>query len=148
MVRARTAPFVDSVQAELPVAAPATMPEIRAETNTSSATPIPEPVDSSAATVVETLQGWPDLIAAGSEFKHPFPVEKGKLKIQLVDGPSGMEMTSEAVLTWKPTNNDVGSHELKLRVEQSAGPSFERPKIEVVSEELAKSVGGCLGTRC
>lgn len=55
-----------------------------------------------------------------------------------------MTVTPDGKLSWTPTNNDVGLHELKLRVELPSGPFFERPKVEVVSIELGKSVGGDL----
>ncbi|MBL8816403.1 MAG: trypsin-like peptidase domain-containing protein [Planctomyces sp.] len=130
IVRARTAAFADAAQTEFPAPTPAT--------------PNPEPARSPASEAVEILQGWPQLIAAGSKFEHQFPVDRGMLKIQLVDGPPGMQVNAEGLLTWMPTNAHAGLHELKLRVEQPSGPFFERPKIEVVNEELAKSVGGDL----
>ena len=147
ILRARTTAFVDvdRVQSQPPAASSRTAEsEARADAKPSPVMPIPEPTRTPAAKTVDLFNAWPDLIAAGREFSHQFPVRNDELQIQLIDGPSGMKMNPDGKLIWAPTNKDVGQHELKLRVELPSGPFFERPRIEVVSVELAKSVDGDL----
>lgn len=96
------------------------------------------------ARVAGFMENWPVLIPAGSEFRHSFPAGRDGVRVELVDGPSGMTMDTGGLLAWTPTSDQVGLHELKIKVENSSGPYFERPQIEVISEELARSVRGDL----
>ena len=147
VLRARTAAFADVDRVQSPAPAPSAKkiaPEGRADSKPPLSMPTPEPSRTPAAKTVNLFDAWPNLIAAGKEFTHQFPVEKDKLQIQLIDGPSGMKVNPDGRLSWTPTNKDVGLHELKLRVELPSGPFFERPKVEVASIELAKSVDGDL----
>lgn len=144
VLRARTPAFLEPAKNGPVADAPAISSHLASDSTPPAVVPTPATVNSTASGIADILRGWPTMISVGREFRHQFPVEKGKLDVQLVDGPSGMKISADGVLTWLPTNKDTGSHEFKLRFERSAGPFFERPQVEVVSEELAKSVKGDL----
>jgi serine protease Do len=88
------------------------------------------------------LDSFPKLLAEGQPFAFQFP--RNGASFELMDGPSGMRLTPDGKLTWTPTAQHVGIHELKIRVERDGKPTIERPSLEVVDRALVEAAGGDL----
>lgn len=105
----------------------------------------PIPSESSSApppkgdTVARRSDLLPARIAEGEEFNHQLP-EKPESKYHLMNGPKGLKLENN-IVTWKPGSDDVGSHQLKLKIIQGNQASFVWVDLEVVSQDLIKHVG-------
>lgn len=89
------------------------------------------------------LNGFPKMIPAGREFRFQFKMPP-QTSLELMSEIPGMVLTRQGDLRWKPTEKDVGRHELKIRITQNGQNSFERPQLEVIDEELFASLDGDL----
>ncbi len=66
------------------------------------------------------------------------------VELAMMSGPDGLNLNSSGSLKWTPKANQVGEHELKIRVRENKQQAFVRPKIEVIDRELFDAVGGDL----
>lgn len=131
---ARTAPFV------VPSATPGTTP-LTANGKPSDEPAAPDdPQRAAAAAVTGTL---PRLVVEGRPLTHQLS-RQPETKYELMSGPDGLSISGDGKVSWTPTAEQVGVHELKIRVGRGRTESFERPSIEVVDRALADSVGGDL----
>lgn len=95
------------------------------------------------ASISGLLERFPSRIVAGKLFQFSFPIPQ-QTSIELMSQLAGLTLTPKGELRWTPTADQVGVHELKIRVEQGGGTVFLRPTLEVIDEELAASVRGDL----
>ena len=65
-------------------------------------------------------------------------------RFTLESGPKGLTLTPAGELAWSPGKDQVGKHELKVRVQSGADSTLARAEIEVVSAEDAAAVKGDL----
>ncbi len=88
-------------------------------------------------------KGFPSRIVAGQLFQFQLTVSK-EMSVALMSQLPGVSLTPEGDFRWTPSADQVGVHELKIRVKQGGEVTFVRPKLEVVDQDLAASVGGDL----
>lgn len=137
LLSARTAAFAT------PSAAPAETPSIAATEPSKGDKPTaPMPADKPDPMRATWLESFPKFVVEGRPFAFQLPRDGGPF--ELMDGPAGMKLTPDRRLTWTPTADQVGVHELKIRVEQDGQSAFERPSLEVVDRALVDAVGGDL----
>ena len=91
----------------------------------------------------DLLVGFPSRIAAGKPFHFRFLIREHAV-LELMSPVTGLTLTPQGILSWTPTAEQVGLHELKIRVRQGEDITFLRPQLEVIDAELAASVGGDL----
>lgn len=75
---------------------------------------------------------FPHRIEVGRPVRHALldaPTEPSKYT--LVRGPQGIRLAPDGTLDWTPTGKDVGSHNVKLRVQSGEDMSFIRFRVEV-----------------
>ena len=89
------------------------------------------------------LEEFPARIPAGKQFQFHFSLPE-QASIELMSEIAGVTLTPKGELRWTPASEQVGVHELKIRVAQGGESEFLRPQLEVIDEELAASVGGDL----
>ncbi len=87
--------------------------------------------------IVENL---PQYVAVGEtlDFKLDLPASAN---FELMSKPEELTMNDKGVISWKPTDDQIGIHELKLRIKHLKDQEFLRPTIEVVDRELFLGVG-------
>lgn len=89
------------------------------------------------------LVGFPSRIAAGKPFQFRLTIPE-HATLELMSPVTGLTLTPAGELNWTPTSEQVGVHELKIRLQHGKGITFLRPQLEVIDAELAASVGGDL----
>lgn len=89
--------------------------------------------------------GVPERVAEGSSVSVQLTGTEAS-RYELMTGPPTMKLTADGGLTWRPDVDDLGMHQLKIRVTDGSRVAFHRPTIEVIARELAAASGGALQT--
>lgn len=84
--------------------------------------------------------GLPKRIADGTKLDTTMKAEVGA-EFELLGGPEGLQLTKAGRLTWATTKEQIGPHELKVRIKAGTKVSIVRPRVEVVDKELIASAG-------
>lgn len=93
----------------------------------------------------------PDQLASSVKVIEDQPLKRNYFKnessgnIEIINGPKGLEIASKQSIIWKPSSTDVGTHQVKIRIENKSGEiKFDSFSIEVISKALAEKVNGDL----
>ncbi|MEZ5943612.1 MAG: trypsin-like peptidase domain-containing protein [Planctomycetaceae bacterium] len=89
------------------------------------------------------LKDLPSMIPAGRPWEFQIRLPEN-VKVELMSEVPGMSLSAEGLLAWRPGQQHVGMHELKIRFESNGSSAFERPQIEVIDPELYAAVDGDL----
>lgn len=76
----------------------------------------------------------PTHVAVGEWFKYPMHTKskRGYLQYKLASGPAGMQISGEGEVRWKPSRNDIGSHDVIVIVSDASGQeTFHTFELEV-----------------
>lgn len=64
-------------------------------------------------------------------------------KIEILNGPKSLGIDANQNLTWKPILTEVGTHNVKVRIENKTGEvKFDIFTVEVINKSLAEKVNG------
>jgi predicted Zn finger-like uncharacterized protein len=107
--------------------------------------PAPRPATQpTAVTPVATSPAQPDAApgpqeaprikaVAGRPLRYQLPVRPGQDRLELVSAPPGVELDAAGRLRWTPTTDQVGTHELAVRVTDDGGSAVRRYPLEVMA---------------
>jgi predicted Zn finger-like uncharacterized protein len=70
---------------------------------------------------------------AGRPLRYQLPIRPGQDRLELVSAPPGVELDAAGRLRWTPATDQVGTHELAVRVTDDAGSAVRRYPLEVMA---------------
>lgn len=98
-----------------------------------------------APAIVEAASaGFPARIAEGAAVHVRLNAAGPNPVFAVVKGPPAMQIDSKGNVRWTPGKTDVGTINIKIRVEAGDDVAFQRYQVEVVSADLARRAGGDL----
>ncbi len=88
--------------------------------------------------------GLPEFAIEERLLQHQLATDAGRLSFTLVTGPQGLAISRTGELKWRPSAEEIGRHQLRIRVAGASEPYIEEIEIQVVPRSLADAVGGKL----
>lgn len=85
-------------------------------------------------------RNFPTLIPAGEKFVFRFKLAKPG-QFELMSPIAGAALSAEGNFLWRVAADQIGKHDLKIRVTQGDDVTIEWLTVEVVDEQLAKAAG-------
>ena len=76
----------------------------------------------------------PRYAVVGTPLQHKLLVPPGgKMQATVLRGPAAIQVAPDGLLTWTPAQNDLGHHDVKIRLECGEDVSFLRMPIDVLA---------------
>ena len=76
---------------------------------------------------------FPENIPAGKTFEYKISDNTKKGFYTLISGPESLKVSSSGVITWTPTQDDIGTHKIKVKLKYGGKISFSRYTVTVSS---------------
>jgi hypothetical protein len=89
----------------------------------------------------ELFDGLPQVISAEREFRFTASIPE-QVEVELMSEHEGLTMDRHGVIRWRPGQDQVGVHELKLRISGNDNNSIDRLQIEVIDADLFTAIDG------
>ncbi len=118
--------------------------EVGAQQVPSAQSPLQNSVDMQSLSIEDSLEKQlPSVVSAERSVQVKLDFSLGT-RGELISAIPDMTLSEHGELNWKPSNSQIGIHEIKFRVSGSNGVSIIRVPIEVLDAELYQNIDGDL----